>query len=143
MIAMTKVILDISNEIQDFLERKQIDLYQEIQEEIPSVKLEARSDPTTPAGSKDLVTIIVVTTALISTLTPIIIRAFNQFKPDTIEVNIEETETHHSDGSVTIHRIKIYQQQEYNKQPQLQPPNKPDPPKLLGSSKEDNSKTDK
>jgi hypothetical protein len=137
-----KVILDISDEVQEFLKRKHIDLYAEIQEELPSSKREVMSDPTAPAGSKDLITIIVVATAFISVLSPIIIRTFNQFKPDTTEVKIEETETHHPDGSFTIHRIKVYQQQEYNKQAQLQPPKKPDLSKLLEQSKEDTHKTD-
>jgi hypothetical protein len=66
MADMVKVILEIAEEVQDFLERKQIDLYEEIQEELPSVKLEVMSDPEAPTGSRDLVTIIVVTTALIS-----------------------------------------------------------------------------
>jgi hypothetical protein len=122
MAGTVKVILEISDGIQDFLERKQLDLYTKIQEEIPSSKLEIQSDPAAPAGSKDLVTIIVVATAFINALSPIIIRTFNQFKPDTTEVKIEEKETYNPDGSITIHRIKISQQQEYNKQTQFHPP---------------------
>lgn len=114
-----KVILEISDGIRDFLERKQIDLYAEIREEIPSSKLEILSDPAAPAGSKDLVPAIVVATSLISALSPLIIRTFNQFKPDTTEVKIEETETHNPDGSVTIHRIKISEHLEYNHQAHL------------------------
>ncbi|MBV9616775.1 MAG: hypothetical protein JO031_15080 [Ktedonobacteraceae bacterium] len=138
---MAKVILDISEGVQEFLGRKQIDLYEEIREEIPSCRLETMSDPEAPTGSKDLITVVVVTTALVSAFTPVIIRTFNQFKPDITEVKVEETETHHPDGSFTIHRIKIYQQQEYNKQARLQPSKKPDLSKLLEQGKEDSSKT--
>jgi hypothetical protein len=135
-----KVILEISDGVQDFLERKQIDLYTEIREEIPSSKLEIQSDPAAHTGSKDLVTVIVVATAFISALSPIITRTLNQFKPDTTEIQIEETETHHPDGSVIIHRIKISQQQEYNKQAQL--PKKTEQPWQQEQGKEDTNKTD-
>jgi hypothetical protein len=143
MVDTVKVILEISDEVQDFLGCKQIDLYEEIREELPSSRLEVMSDPEAPAGSRDLVTIIVATTALISALSPIIIRTFNQFKPDATEVRIEETETHHPDGSSTIHRIKIYKQEEYNKQAQIESPKKLDLSKLLETGKEDTDKTGK
>jgi len=123
-----KVILDLSGDVQEFLERQNVDLYREIQQEFPALQLEVISDPNVPAGSRDLITIIVVTTALISALTPVIIRVLNQFKPDSTDLVIDETETRHPDGSTTFHRTYVYTKREYNQQAQLQQPVKLDLP---------------
>jgi len=60
---MTKavaVLLDLSDDVQEILEQQKIDLYQELQEEFPSVRLEVISDPDAAPGSRDLTTIIIV-----------------------------------------------------------------------------------
>ena len=130
MTSTTNVVLDLSPEVQELVERQQIDLYREIQEEIPSVRLEAMSDPAAPGGSKDIVTVIVVTTGLITALTPLIVRILNQYKPDTTEIMQEETESRHPDGTVTIHRIHVYTKREYNQQ--IQRPQTQQKAELLG-----------
>jgi hypothetical protein len=119
MTSTTNVILDLSPDVQELVERQQIDLYREIQEELHSVRLEAMSDPAAPGGSKDIVTVIVATTGLITALTPLVIRILNQYKPDTTEIMHEETEDHHPDGTLTIHRLHVYTKREYNQQMQL------------------------
>lgn len=126
----TNVVLDLSTEVQELIERQQIDLYREIQEELPSVRLDVMSDPAAPSGSKDIVTFIVVATGLITALTPLVVRIINQYKPDTTEIMQEETESHHPDGTVTIRRIHIYTKREYNQQMQL--PQMPQKPELPG-----------
>jgi hypothetical protein len=130
MMSTTNVVLDLSPEIQEFVERQHIDLYKEVQEELPSVRLDVMSDPAAPAGRKDIVTVIVVTTGLITALTPLVIRILNQYKPDTTEILQEETESRHPDGTVTIHRIHVYTKREYNQQMQL--PKMPQKPELPG-----------
>jgi hypothetical protein len=138
MTSTTNVVLDLSPEVQELVDWQQIDLYREIQEEFPSVRLEAISDPAAPSGSKDIVTVIVVTTGLIMALTPLVIRILNQYKPDTTEIMQEETESRHPDGTVTIHRIHVYTKREYNQQMQL--PKMPQKPELpsLGSGTDPN-----
>lgn len=138
MSSTTNVVLDLSAEVQELVERQQLDLYREIQEEIPSVRLEAMSDPVAPSGSKDIITIIVVATGLITALTPLVVRILNQYKPDTTEIMQEETEDHHPDGTVTIRRIYLYTKREYNQQMQI--PRMPQKPELpsLGSSNDPN-----
>jgi hypothetical protein len=133
-----KVILDLSDDVQAFLEREQIDLYREIQQELPSIKLEVISDPGAPIGSRDLTQVILATVALIASLTPIIIRILNQFNPD-IEFEVDdETETHHSDGSTTILRKRISLKREYNHQAQQR-----QSPKMPSLPKSENSKDTK
>jgi predicted thioesterase len=116
MIDTIKVILDLSDDIQELLAKEQIDLYKEIQEELPSVRLEVMSDPEAPVGSRDLTTVILATATLVSALTPIVVRILNQFKPDSTELVVDETETRHSDGSTTNHRTRISSKREYNRQ---------------------------
>ncbi len=138
MASTTNVILDLSPKVQELIERQRIDLYREIQEEFPSVRLEVMSDPAAPGGSKDIVTVIVATTGLIAALTPLVVRILNQYKPDTTEILQEETESHHPDGTVTIRRIHIYTKREYNQQIQhSQMPQKPELPSS-GSSNDPN-----
>lgn len=133
-----KVILDLSDDVQAFLERQHIDLYREIQQEFPAAELEVISDPNAPAGSRDLITILVVTTALVSALTPVIIRILNQFKPDSIDLEIKETETRSPDGSITFHRTYVYTKREYHQQAQLQQPLKLDLPQSGDSTNQKN-----
>src|SRR5450759_3041027 len=97
-----KVILDLSDDVQEFLEQQQIDLYKVIQEELPSTRTEVISDPDAPAGSRDLITAILATATLVSAFTPIVIRILNQFKPDSTDLVVEDTEIHNPDGSTSI-----------------------------------------
>lgn len=104
-----KVILDLSGEVQALLYHQGVDLYEEIQLEIPSARLEVQSDPTAPIGSRDAATIIVVTTSLITALTPIIIRILDRFTPPNRNETwvVEETESHLPDGSMTVIRKHV------------------------------------
>ena len=125
------VLLDISDEVQEIIEQQQIDIFREIQEELPSIQLKAMSDPSAPPGSKDIVTAILATATLVGALTPLVIRILNQYKPDTTEIVHDETETHHTDGRIIIRRIHIYTKREYNQQAQLsQQTQKPELPQL-------------
>ena len=119
MTSTVNVILDFSPGTQELIERHRLDIYRAIQEELPTIRLGTMSDPAAPSGSKDLATIIIVTSGLITALTPLVIRILNQFKPDTTEFVQEEIETHHPDDTVTIHRIRIYTKREYNQGRQL------------------------
>jgi hypothetical protein len=104
-----KVILDLSDEVQTLLEQQQVDLYREIQQELPSIRLERQSDPDAPKGSRDIVTIIVAATSLVTALTPLILGILKQFTPPnrSVEWLVEETETRKSDGSSTIQRKRF------------------------------------
>ncbi len=103
------VFLDLSPEAQILLEQQGVDLYEEIQRELPSARLDKQSDPQAPQGSRDVVTVIAVTATLVSALTPIILRILNMITPpDRAQIwVIEETETRHPDGSITIHRKRV------------------------------------
>src|SRR6266699_6011060 len=100
------VILDLSPEVRTILEQQGVDLYEEIQRELPSARLEVQSDPQAPKGSRDVVTVIAVTATLVSALTPIILRILNMITPPDRSRTwmVEEIETRHPDGSITIHR---------------------------------------
>jgi hypothetical protein len=104
-----KVILDLSPEVQTLLEEQGVDLYEEIQRELPFARLEMQSDPEAPKGSRDVVTVIAVTVTLVSALTPIILRVLNMITPPDRAQTwvVEESETRHPDGSTTIHRKRI------------------------------------
>jgi hypothetical protein len=117
------VLLNLSEEVKELLQRQRIDLYRVIEEELPEVQLSVLSDPQASQGEKDLITVIVITSpAIILAITPLVIRILNQFKPDTTEVRTEEIETRHEDGSTTIHRISVSLQQRYNQQAQIPSP---------------------
>src|SRR2546430_655218 len=100
------VILDLSPEVRTFLDQQGVNFYEEIQREIPSIRLEVQSDSEAPKGSRDAVTVIEVTTTLLSVLTPVILRILNMITPPdrTQTWIVEEIETSHPDGSTTIHR---------------------------------------
>ena len=108
------VILDLSPEVRTLLEQQGVNLYEEIQRELPSARLEMQSDPEAPRGSRDVVTVIAVTTTLVSALTPIILRILNMITPpDSNQTwTIEETETRLPDGSTTIHRKQVHSKNE-------------------------------
>ena len=129
----SSVILDLSLEVQALLEQQGVDLYEEIQRELPSARLEMQSDPQAPKGSKDVVTVIAVTATLVSALTPIILRILNMITPPNRAQTwtVEEIETRHPDGSTTIHRKHVrskseqrpYQQTDGPKSTEIAPPN--------------------
>jgi len=126
------VILDLSPEVRTLLEQQGVDLYEEIQRELPSARLEVQSDPQAPQGSRDVVTVIAVTATLVSALTPMILRILNMITPPDSDQTwtIEETETRHPDGSTTIHRKRVhskreqrpYQQTDQSKATEIAPP---------------------
>ncbi|SRR5258708_5941765 len=104
-----KVILDLSNDVQTLLEEQDIDLYQELQQELPAIRLEKQSDPESPSGSKDLATIILATASLVTALTPVIIHILNQVTPAHRAQTwiVEERETRHPDGTTTIQHKRV------------------------------------
>lgn len=103
------VILDLSEDAQTLLERQDVNLYEELQQEMPALRLEIRPDPEAPAGSRDAITTILAVATLVSSLTPLIIRILNQFTPPNRSRQwiVEETETRHPEGTTTIHRKRI------------------------------------
>ncbi len=103
------VILDLSHDVQTLLEQQGIDLFQELQHQFPSIRLIRQADPEAPPGSRDIVTVISVTTGLVGALTPVILRVLNMLTPPNRSQTwvVEETETLHPDGSRTIHRKRI------------------------------------
>ena len=108
------IILDLSPEVKMLLEQQGVDVYEEIQRELPSVRLELQSDPQTSHGTRDVVTVIAVTATLVSSLTPIILHILNMItSPDRARTwMVEEIETQHPDGRTTIHRKRVYSSSE-------------------------------
>jgi hypothetical protein len=109
------VFLDLSDDVQEYLQKQQIDLYSEIQQELPDIALDIMSDPDAPTGSRDLATVILASAVLVTALTPAIIRILNQFRPDSTDWIVEEGETRHSDGTITTYRKRIFSKREYNR----------------------------
>src|SRR5436309_13027920 len=109
-----KIILDLSDEVQTFVIQQDINLYEELQREIPSLRFELQPDSDAQPGSRDVTTIILATATLVSTLTPIIIRILNQFTPPNRSGHweVEEVETRRPDGTVIIHRKRIRSSEE-------------------------------
>jgi hypothetical protein len=105
-----KVILDLSGEVQALFEQQEVNLYSEIQNELPAVKLEFQADPEAPPGSKDITTIILAAASLVSALTPIILRILNQLTPPNSYKTyiVDETETRDSNGRVIISRKRVF-----------------------------------
>ena len=103
------VVLDLSHDVQTLLEQQGVNLYQELQHELPSIRLTRQADPEAPPGSRDIVTIISVTTGLVGALTPIVLRILNMVTPPNRSQTwiVEETETLHPDGSRIIHRKRV------------------------------------
>ena len=103
------IILELSPDVQTILERQGVNLYRELQRELPAIRLTKQADPTASAGSRDIVNIISVTTGLVGVLTPIILRILNMITPPNRVQTwiVEETETFHPDGSKTLHRKRV------------------------------------
>lgn len=130
-----KVILDLSSDVQLLFEQQQVDLYREIQQELPSIRLERLSDPDAPKGSKDIVTVIVAATSLVTALTPLILGILKQFTPPnrSVEWIVEETETRNPDGSSTIQRKRVLSSNERHLQDQqIEQPKTAKPPRSKG-----------
>jgi len=104
-----KIFLDLSDEVHTFLEQQQINLYEELQRELPSLRLAFEPDPDAPEGRRDPTTVILAVATLVSSLTPLIIRILNQYTPAnrTAHWQVVETETRQPDGTVTIQRKRI------------------------------------
>jgi hypothetical protein len=136
-----KIILELSDEVQSLLDEQGIDLYQELEQEFPSIRLQKQSDPEAPSGSRDLTTVILATASLISALTPVIIRILNQITPAHRAQTwiVEEKETRHPDGTVTIQRKRVLSSNESRSAEQpadQQAPTKPALPELTKEIKE-------
>ena len=128
MAQAVKIILDLSDEVQTFLEQQQINLYEELQQEMPSLQLAFEPDPGAPEGRRDPTTVILAVASLVSSVTPLIIRILNQYTPAnrTAHWEVEETETRQPDGTVIIQRRRISSRDE--QRPWASPPPPTSPP---------------
>lgn len=118
------IILDLSHDAQTLLEQQGVNLYQELQRELSSIHLSRQTDPGALPGSRDIVTVISVTTGLVGALTPVILRILNMITPPNRSQTwiVEETETLHPDGSRTIHRRRVLSSNEQRlSEPQVEP----------------------
>jgi hypothetical protein len=136
-----KIILELSDEVQTLLDEQGIDLYQELQQELPSIRLQKQSDPEAPSGSRDLTTVILATANLVAALTPVIIRILNQITPAHRAQTwiVEEVETRHPDGTTTIQRKRVLSSNESRSPEQSadhQTPAKPVLPEMTKETKE-------
>src|SRR5258708_24260473 len=122
-----KIILDLSDEVQTFLEQQQINLYKELQQEMPLLRLAFEPDPDAPEGRRDPTTVILAVATLVSSLTPLIVRILNQYTPAnrTAHWEVEETETHQPDGTVIIQRRRVSSRDEQRPWAVLPPPTRP------------------
>lgn len=119
------VILEFSHDVQTLLQKQRVDIYQELQRALPSIRLSRQADPDALAGTRDLVTVISVTTSLVVALTPIIRQILNMItSPNQSEsLIIDETETTNPDGSRIIYRKRVWTSSE-QRVTEPQPPNK-------------------
>jgi hypothetical protein len=103
------VILDLSDEVQTLLEQQDIDLYQELQQALPSLRIVRGHDPASSEGSRDIVQILQVLPGVIGALTPLILAILKQITPPNRAKQwvIEETETRRPDGTVIIQRKQV------------------------------------
>ncbi len=134
-----KLILDLSDDVQTLLEEQGIDLYQELQQEFPSIRLQKQSDPEAPSGSRgDLTTVILATASLVSAIAPVIIRILNQITPAHRRETwtVEEIETRHPDGSTTIQRKRVLSSDESRSVELPTTPQTPTRPALSEQTKE-------
>ena len=103
------VILDLSDEVQTLLEQQDVDLYQELQQALPSLRIVRGHDPASSEGSRDIVQILQVLPGVIGALTPLILAILKQITPPNRAKTwvIEETETRRPDGTITIQRKQV------------------------------------
>ncbi len=104
-----KVILELSHDVQSLLDRQNVDLYQELQRRIPSIRLLHELDAPTQNGSRDIVPVLYGVAAVITSLTPVILAILKQITPPNRAKTwvVEEVETQHPDGAITIQRKQI------------------------------------
>src|SRR2546430_15780465 len=104
-----KIILDLSDEVHTFLEQQQINLYEELQQEMPSLRLAFEPDPDAPEGRRDPTTVILAVATLVSSVTPLIIRILNQNTPAnrTDHWEVEQTDSSQPYETVIIQRRHI------------------------------------
>jgi hypothetical protein len=122
-----QIILDLSPAAQRQLDRHSIDLARELKREIPSLRISYQADPATPAGRKDIATILSASAAvigsvaaLVTAVRPIILRIMDRTTPPTqiTTWTIEERQ----DGT-KIHRLQVYSSSEHGaEQSQSEPP---------------------
>lgn len=103
------VILDLSEEVQTLLEQQDVDLYQELQQALPSLRIVRGDDPASYEGSRDIIQILQVLPGVIGALTPLILAILKQITPPNRAKQwvIEETETRRPDGTVIIQRKQV------------------------------------
>ncbi len=103
------VILHLSEEVQTLLEQQDVDLYLELQQALPSLRIVYGSDPTSPSGRRDMVQFLQVLPGVIGALTPIILAILRQITPPNRAKTwvIEEIETRRPDGTVIIQRKQV------------------------------------
>src|SRR6266576_3205392 len=109
------VILDLSDEVQTLLEQQDVDLYQELQQAVPSLRIVRGHDPASPEGSRDVVQILQALPAVIGALTPIILALLKHITPPNQAktwVIIEKTETRQPGGTVIIQRKQVRESNE-------------------------------
>ena len=104
-----KVVLVLSEEAQLLLEQQGVNIYQELQHEIPSLRLINEADPTAAKGSRDIVPVLYGVAAVITSLTPVILAILKQITPPNSSKtwSVEDITTHHPDGTVTHQRKQI------------------------------------
>ena len=119
------VILDLSPEVLNLLERQNVDIYEELLREMPELRIEHMPDPEVPIGTKDIATVILALASLTSALTPLIIRVLNQCTPPnrSSQLDIEELETRYPDGRTVIQRKRISFEDEHRPWTSLPSPN--------------------
>ncbi|GHO88020.1 hypothetical protein [Dictyobacter formicarum] len=109
-----KVILQLSNEVQVLLDDQGVDLYRELQQEIPTLRVIMSGDPEAPSGARDIVPILYASAAVIGALAPIIKSILDRITPPNRanEYVVEEIETRHPDGTVVIQRKGVRSKKE-------------------------------
>jgi hypothetical protein len=115
MASEERIILDLSDDVQTLLEQQQVNLYEELQRELPALRTEMKPDPNAPTSSRgDPITIILAVSTLVSSLTPLIIHLLNQFTPPnrTVRWQVDEQQSRQADGPPTTHRLFVYSSDE-------------------------------
>ncbi len=110
-----KIILDLSPEVQKLLEQQDTDIYQELRNNIPSIRITKEPDPQPLVGAKGgLVTVLWLSINAAIVVRPVILRILNLITPPnrTESWQIEETETRSPDGTTTIQRKRVFSSKE-------------------------------
>lgn len=116
MLEEQSVILQISDEVQALLDDQGVDLYRELQQKIPSLRVTMGGDPeaSSEVTRGDIVPILYASAAVITALAPIIKNILDRITPPNRanEYIVEEIETRHPDGTVVIQRKGVRSKKE-------------------------------